>query len=118
MQPLHGHVQPLHGHVQPLNGHVQPLHGNVKPLNSRVQPLHKRTLTVGGRITVQFISSLTGLDLAKQKICCYLYALRLLNPNKSNCRSVSLTVILPPTVSVVCLQCHVERHQQQYSGFD
>ena len=58
MQPLHGHVQPLHGHVQPLNGHVQPLHGNVKPLNSRVQPLHNRTLTVVGRITVQFIYSL------------------------------------------------------------
>ena len=46
----------------------------------------QRTLTVGGRITVQLVSSLTRLELTnKDKYpCCYCYAVKHSNPNLQN----------------------------------
>ena len=44
-----------------------------------IRLLDQRTLTVGGSITVQMISSLTRLDLTKEEIV--LYVVKQLNPN-------------------------------------
>ena len=38
------------------------------------------TLTVGTRITEWIVYSLTKLYLANDKICCYLHAMKQLNP--------------------------------------
>ena len=49
--------------------------GHIRSLWAR-----RRTLTVGGRITVLLVSSLTRLDLTNEKICCYSYVVKQLNP--------------------------------------
>ena len=64
--------------------------------------LIKRALTVvGGKLTLQLVSSLTGLDLNK-KICgCYLYVGTEINESKPVELETRCTVILPPIVSVL-----------------
>ena len=43
-------------------------------------------MDVGGSFNLQPVSSLIGLDLNKQNICCYMYVMKLLNPSQSNRR--------------------------------
>ena len=44
----------------------------------------QRTITVLGRITVQLVSSLTGMDLTKEESMFYFDVLKQFNPNQLN----------------------------------
>ena len=60
--------------------------------------LDQRTITVGRRITVLLVSSLTRLDVANKENMLFLYVVKQLNPNWIQ------WLKLPPTVnSVLCL---------------
>ena len=74
---------------------------------------YQRTLAVGGRITVQLVSSLTRLDLTRKKICYFVFVPSEAVESKLVNLETSHTVILRPTLSVLCnyipaVQCLVK----------
>ena len=64
--------------------------------------LYQRTLAVGGRMTLWLVSSLSRLDLTKKEKM-LLLVFSEANESKLVRLETSCTVILPPTVSVLCL---------------
>ena len=61
-------------------------------------------ITVGGRITVQLLSSLTRLDQKQRKKICCLFVCSEAAPYKIVKLQTSCTVILPLSASIICYQ--------------
>ena len=65
--------------------------------------LWRRTLTIGRRITVWLVSTLTRKELTKKKVCYYLYGGKLLN---SNCITGDQRYSDPSSYGECSLDCY------------